>query len=118
MEACDEYATLNRDESRRHLASIGSGKDRVPLASGFDARRSPAEAQAGVEDHDILLDGKPLAESVILEPGTIVSIVSKVKNAGAETAWMKGIGDFRDDPAFEEMMCAVQAAREAEKERP
>ncbi len=86
------------------LLRLGVGKSSIPWHPGLTLADLLREAQTGVEDREIFLDGKPLAESVILEPGTIVSVVSKGKNIRTESAWMEGIGDFRDDPAFEEMM--------------
>ena len=36
----------------------------------------------------------------------------------ARESWRELMGDFHDDPAFEEMMQAVEGARDAEKEEP
>ena len=48
---------------------------------------------------------------------TVVPQASK-QNAASQESWRDLMGDFHDDPAFEEMMQAVQAARDAEKEQP
>ena len=76
------------------------------------------EANATAEDFEIYLDGKPLAESVVLGPGTNVVLHSRPDDQPTAEAWQKGIGDFHDDPAFEEMMQSVELARQAEKEQP
>jgi len=38
------------------------------------------------------------------------------RSADGDRSWRDLMGDFHDDPAFEEMMQAVQAERDAEKE--
>jgi hypothetical protein len=72
--------------------------------------------EAGVDgtDLEVMVNGHPLAEALVLEPGTIESLSPRNK-IGGERRWRDSIGMFRDNPEFDEMMARVEAARQAEK---
>ncbi len=45
----------------------------------------------------------------------VITVMPPPRNAASERSWRDLMGDFHDDPVFDEMMEAVQAARDAEK---
>jgi len=52
---------------------------------------------------------------VLLEEGMTVLLVPQPKYAADREPWRETIGMFKDNPAFEEMMEAVWAEREARR---
>ena len=61
----------------------------------------------------LFIGDKDLAEYAVLEEGVTVFLVPQPKHAADREPWRETIGMFKDDPAFEEMMEAVWAEREA-----
>ncbi len=65
----------------------------------------------------MLIDGRELADQLALKNGMVVTVMPRAEQAAGPRSWRDLMGDFHDDPAFEEMMRFVWAAREAEKEQ-
>jgi hypothetical protein len=86
--------------------------------SSFPKDQPDLLRQANVQrDHsEVFIDEKELAEHLVLKTGMIIRIVPGPKSVADRESWRETIGMFKDDPAFEEMMQAVWAAREAERE--
>ena len=74
-------------------------------------------AQASAQGQEILIDGRPVEEVLALSQGAVVSLRPRPTPAAGAQSWLDTMGMFHNDPAFEEMMRAVEAEREAEKER-
>jgi hypothetical protein len=100
------------------LIRIGTGKQEFDLPEGATLADLLRVSGVEPETQSIFIDGKPLAEALVLPPGTIVSAIPRTKDAPPTPDWSGVIGAFHDNPEFEEMMRAVNAEREAEKERP
>jgi hypothetical protein len=98
------------------LHRLGVGKQELLLPEGSTVADLLREAGAGMEDQEIHIDGRTLAESLVLQPGMIVSVVQRPKSARSGGSWRDAIGMFRDDPGFQEFINRVQASRDAERE--
>jgi sulfur carrier protein ThiS len=100
------------------LVRPGVGTKVVELAEGSTVADLLRQIDASACHSNVFIGDKDLAEFAVLEEGMTVSLVPQPKNAASQVSWHDLMGDFHDDPAFEEMMQAVQAARDAEKEQP
>jgi hypothetical protein len=98
------------------LLRLGVGKQELLLPEGSTVADLLLEAGAGMEDQEIYIDGRTLAESLVLQPGMIVSVVQRPKSVRSGGSWRDAIGMFRDDPGFQEFINRVQASRDAERE--
>ncbi len=70
------------------------------------------EARASTQPQDILIDGLPLTDLLVLRPGMVVSLAIGDGGVGGGEPWRDTVGMFRDDSAFEEMVNSERASRE------
>lgn len=99
------------------LLRPGIGTETMVLTEGSTLADLLRQAGVRPSNSSIFIDGRELAEHLVLKNGMVITVVPQAKNAATQS-WRDLMGDFHDDPAFEEMMQAVQAARDAEKEQP
>jgi sulfur carrier protein ThiS len=99
------------------LIRLGAGSEKHALPEGATLADLLREAGAQAEGQTILINGKPLEEFIPLQAGITVTLVPRAKNPGFDERWRESIGMFKDDPGFREMIEAVEASREAEKDR-
>src|SRR5438270_6533327 len=109
---------VDRKVTKVTLLRPGVGTQLVILPEGSTLADFLREAGAGTSHSMVLVDSKRLEELVIPKAGTVITLVPAPKNAASSESWRELMGDFHDDPAFEEMMQAVEGARDAEKEQP
>lgn len=109
---------VDRKVTKVTLLRPGVGTQSVVLPEGSTLADFLREACAGTSHSMVLVDGKLLEELIIPKTGTVITIVPAPKSAAIGESWRELIGDFHDDPAFEEMMKAVKGARDAEKKQP
>jgi len=100
------------------LLRPGIGTETMVLTEGSTLADLLRQAGVKPSNSSIVIDGRELAEHLVLKNGMVITVVPQVKNAASQESWRDLMGDFHDDTAFEEMMQAVQAARDAEKEQP
>ena len=98
------------------LLRPGVGSQPVILPEGSTLADFLRGSGAGTSHSMVLVDGKRLEELVIPKAGTVITIVPAPENAASRESWHELMGDFHNDPVFEEMMQAVEEARDAEKE--
>jgi hypothetical protein len=98
------------------LLQLGVGVQEYDLPEESTLEDLLREARIDPGQHEIMIDGRRLEAAVVLRPGMIVSLAPRVRDESPKGDWRSTIGMFRDDPAFEEMMKAVEARREAERE--
>jgi sulfur carrier protein ThiS len=98
------------------LLRLGVGKQEFVLPEGATLADLLREAGVNPDDREIMIDGRRLAEILVLQPGMIVTVLARAGATSRPPPWRDTIGMFHDDPVFEEMMRLVQAEREAEKE--
>jgi sulfur carrier protein ThiS len=95
----------------------GIGRQDYALPEGATLADLLREAQTETEHEIIQIDGKSLEEHLVLKTGMIVTIVPMPGNAAADERWRETIGMFHGNESFRELVEAVEASREAEKER-
>jgi sulfur carrier protein ThiS len=94
----------------------GVGTETVALAEGSTLGDLLRQAGVNASDSTVLIDGGELADQFVLKNGMVVTVVPRAAKDGAGESWRETVGMFKDDPAFEEMMRFVWAAREAERD--
>lgn len=97
------------------LIRMGVGREEHALPEGATLAKVLQMTQVDTEGQSIYVDGKPLEEYVILQPGMIVTIVPRAKNATNKERWSETIGMFKDDPTFQEFVDRVQTRRDRER---
>jgi len=95
------------------LVRPGVGTKIVELAEGSTVADLLRQTDASACHSNVFIGDKDLAEFAVLEEGMTVFLVPQPKNAADREPWRETIGMFKDNPAFEEMMQAVWAEREA-----
>ena len=102
-------------ESQVTLLRFGEGVQRFDLPPGATLADLLREAGADASGKQVMIDGRPVEEAVILRPGMIVSLSQRPAPGPSQERWRSTVGMFKDDPGFEQMMDDVMAARAAEK---
>jgi hypothetical protein len=102
--------------NRVTLLRMGVGKQVFDLPSGATLADLLRHVSADLTRAEVFVDGKPLAECLVLEPGTIVSIVPAARPGSLSPGWPDVMGDFHGNPAFDELMNIVQDNRDAERD--
>jgi hypothetical protein len=98
------------------LVRPGIETETVVLPEGSTLADLLRQASVEMDHSEVLIDEKSMAEHLVLKTGMTIRIVPEPKGGDETEPWRETIGMFKDDPAFEEMMKAVWAAREAERE--
>jgi sulfur carrier protein ThiS len=98
------------------LIRMGVGREEVALPEGATLADLLRAARIEEDGQEILIDGRPLEESLVLQPGSIVTVSPGRKNDGSRPLWWDSVGMFRDDPTFEEMMKRIEARRDSERD--
>ena len=98
------------------LLRLGEGKEVIELSEGATLADLLRITGLNARDCEILVDGRPIEDCSMLQTGMIVSVGARLKQAVVNPSWRDSIGDFHNDPAFEDMMERVKAEREAEKQ--
>lgn len=98
------------------LLRLGVGMDEVALPPGATLADLLAFTEADIAGQDVFVDGRPLADAVVLKSGAVVTIVPRASNAVPTSSWRDTIGMFRDDPNFEAAAEAGRAYRESQRE--
>ncbi len=99
------------------LIRQGVGREEFTLPEGATLADLLQKAQAQTEGQIIHIDGKSLEEQFVLHPGMIITVVTPKSNTTLDERWRETIGMFHDDPEMRELVEAVEATREAEKDR-
>jgi len=92
------------------------GSQTFTLPEGATLADLLREAGGGIQAKNILIDGRPLEEFLILNPGMAVTVVPEPPPSPAKRSWQDTVGWFADDPTFEEMVAAGRAYREADRQ--
>ncbi len=95
------------------LVRPGVGTKVVELTEGSTVADLLRQTDASACHSNVFIGDKDLAEFVVLATGMTVFLVPQPKNAADREPWRETLGMFKDNPAFEEMMEAVWAEREA-----
>jgi hypothetical protein len=99
------------------LVRPGVGTETVALAEGSTLGDLCRQAGINASDSSILIDGRELVDQLLLKAGMVVTVMPQPERALGARSWRDLMGDFHEDPAFEEVMSIVEAERKAEKEQ-
>jgi sulfur carrier protein ThiS len=99
------------------LIRPGIGAETMVVPEGSSLSELLRQADIETDQRAVFIDQKPISDHVVVKTGMVITIVPQPKNAAESRSWKHLVGNFHDDPAFEEMMQAVQAERDAEKEQ-
>jgi hypothetical protein len=99
------------------LIRQGIGREDVTLPERATLADLFRQARIEPDREMICIDGKSLEEHLVLKNGMIVTIVPKPRSAAVDERWRETIGMFHANEAFRELVEAVEASREAEKDR-
>ncbi len=91
------------------------GSQTFKLPEGATLADLLREAGGGIQAKNILIDGRPLEEFVILNSGMAVTVLPEPIGSRQRT-WLDTVGMFADDPTFEEAVAAGRAYREADRQ--
>ncbi|MGP0064326.1 MAG: hypothetical protein ACLQGP_12090 [Isosphaeraceae bacterium] len=73
-------------------------------------------AGAAVRSPNMLIDGRPIEDMVILKTGMMITIVPEPPQVPPEKDWRRTVGMFQDTPFFRAMIAEGRAIREADRE--
>src|SRR5947209_15250494 len=74
------------------------------------------EAGAAIHSPNVLIDGRPIEEVMVLKSGMMITILPEPPQAPPEKDWRSTVGMFQDTPAFRAMIAEGRAIREADRE--
>jgi hypothetical protein len=74
------------------------------------------EAGGEIQAQNILIDGRPLEEFLILNSGMAITIVPEPPPGPRKRSWRDTVGMFADDADFQAMVDAGRAYREADRQ--
>jgi hypothetical protein len=72
-------------------------------------------AHASALNHEIMIGRRVVDPSHPLKKGSVVHLVPRARGAIDPLSWRDTVGMFRDDPAFDDMVEAGRAIREADR---
>ena len=64
---------------------------------------------------NVLIDGRPIEDAVVLKQGMSITVLPERRRTSAKGSWRDTVGMFADDPTFEEMVAEGRAIREADR---
>jgi hypothetical protein len=92
------------------------GSQTFTLPDGATLADLLREAGGGIQAKNILIDGRPLEEVLILNSGMAITVVPEPPPSPAKRSWRDTVGWFADDPDFQAMVDAGRAYREADRQ--
>jgi hypothetical protein len=94
----------------------GVGREDFTLPEGATLADLLRAAQAADTPHVTTIDGRSIEESLVLQPGMVVTIAPAMRGPITKDSWRETFGMFKDDPHFQEMVDAGRAIRESDRE--
>jgi sulfur carrier protein ThiS len=100
------------------LVRPGVGPQTFTLREGATLADLLREVGATVSNPNLLvdIDGRPIEELVLLKSGMKVTLAHNPSGSIRRRSWMDSVGTVQDTPAFQEMIAAGRAIREADEE--
>src|SRR5437762_1840395 len=93
-----------------------SGSQTFTLPEGATLADLLREAGAAIRSPNLLIDGRPIEEAVILKSGMMITILPELPQAPRQRSWRDSVGTVQDTPAFRAMIAEGRAIREADRE--
>ena len=97
------------------LVQEGLGPRTFTMSEGATLGDLLRKAGAGIRSPNVMIDGRPIEEAMILKSGTVVTILPDVPQAPSKRSWLDTVGMFASDPDFEAMIEAGRAIREEDR---
>jgi hypothetical protein len=97
------------------LFSPDLGQRTFDLPEGATLADLLREAGVAIGSPNVLIDGRPIEDALVLKPGVSVTILPERPRMPAKGSWRDTVGMFADDPTFEEMVAEGRAYREADR---
>jgi hypothetical protein len=91
------------------------GSQTIMLPEGATLADLLREAGAAIRSPNILIDGRPIEEIMILKAGMMITIQPEPPQAPREKDWRRTVGMFANDPTFDEFLAECRAIREADR---
>jgi hypothetical protein len=98
------------------LIRMGVGREEHVLPEGATLADLLRAARIEKDGHEILIDGRPIEEVLVLQPGMVVTLAPAPKEENSKPFWWDTVGMFRNDPTFPEFIERVNARRNQERE--
>ena len=92
------------------------GSRALTLPEGATLADLLREAGAAIRSPNILIDGRPIEEVLVVKSGMMITILPEPPQAPPEKDWRRTVGMFQDTPAFRAMIAEGRAIREADRE--
>ena len=108
-------STIKRD-TEITLLRPDLGSQTIALPEGATLADLMREAGGEIQAKNILIDGRPLDEVVILSSGMAITVVPEPPPSPAKRSWRDTVAWFADDPDFQAMVDAGRAYREADRQ--
>jgi hypothetical protein len=99
--------TLIRPDGGLHTFTLPEGATLTDLL---------CEAGAAVRNPNVLIDGRPIEDVLVLKPGMAITVTPESPQLPSEGSWRDTIGMFQDTPFFRAMIAEGRAIREADRE--
>jgi sulfur carrier protein ThiS len=106
-------STLKR-EAEVTLLRPDLGSQTFNLPEGATLADLLREAGGEIQAKNVLIDGRPVEEFVILNSGMAITVIPEPLGQ-RKRSWLDTVGMFADDPDFEEAVAAGRAYREADR---
>jgi hypothetical protein len=106
-------STLKR-EAEVTLLRPDLGSQTFNLPEGATLADLLREAGGEIQAKNVLIDGRPLEELVILNSGMAITVIPEPLGQ-RKRSWLDTVGMFADDPDFAEAVAAGRAYREADR---
>jgi sulfur carrier protein ThiS len=107
-------STLKR-EAEVTLLRPDLGSQTFNLPEGATLADLLREAGGEIQAKNVLIDGRPVEEFVILNSGMAITVIPEPLGQ-RKRSWLDTVGMFADDPDFEEAVAAGRAYREADRQ--
>jgi hypothetical protein len=93
-----------------------SGSRTFTLAEGATLGDLLREAGAAVRSSNLLIDGRPIEEAVILKSGMTITINAEDCSGPSNGSWQATVGMFKNPAFLREVIAEGRAIREADRE--
>jgi hypothetical protein len=108
--------TATRKNNDVTLVRLGVGSQSYSLPAGASVADLLRAAGASSRDQEVYVDGKKIEDLLMLKPGAIVTVVPRPKIVASSGSWRDTVGMVTDDAAFQAIIDAGRAIREADED--
>jgi len=98
------------------LSLADGGSRTLTLPEGATLADLLREAGTAIPSPNILIDGRPIEEVLVVKSGMMITILPEPPQARPKKDWRSTVGTVQDTPAFRAMIEEGRALREADRE--